>query len=112
MRILFVENHRVFATIAIAEFLADHVVTIAPSIATAISLLDQQTFDTALVDYDLDDGKGTEVVRHLKRHAPQTRIIAVSSHDRGNTALLQAGANAACPKPNFHNITKLLNQLG
>jgi len=108
MRVLLVENHEVFATIVVERFLAAHHVTIAPTVQRARDLLASSAFDAALVDYDLDDGKGDELVRHLAAHAPTTRIIGISSHTAGNAALRAAGAHAICAKQDFARIATFL----
>jgi len=103
MKILFVENHEVFASTVIAQFLSEHDVIVVPTIAQAMSML-SGTFDVALVDYDLPDGKGTEVVRALRANGFEGGIVAVSSHDEGNAALRAAGATRTCSKKDFRNI--------
>lgn len=110
MRILFVENHQVFADTVIAAFLSDDEVTVVPTLRAALAL-DANTFDVALVDYDLDDVKGDAVVRELRRASPLIPIVAVSSHADGNAALLAAGANAACPKAEFAKRRSMLTEL-
>ena len=111
-RILLVENHEVFAKIVVAQFLAGHQVVHVMSISDAKRQLTQANFDVVLVDYDLDDGKGVEVVRAAKhvRHPPQ--VIAMSAHDAGNNALVCAGADAVCRKTAFQEISALLEKVG
>jgi DNA-binding response OmpR family regulator len=104
MKILFVENHSVFAQQAITHFLSVHQVTVAPSLSVARSSLAANQFDLLLIDYDLDDGKGEELVRELRRVGNMIRIIGVSARDEGNAALLQAGANDICSKMEFNRI--------
>lgn len=111
MRILYVENHAEFAATVCASFLADHEVQIAPSIASARIALRAARFDAILVDYDLDDGKGDEIVRWARLFAKGSKLVAVSSHDDGNQALLRAGAHATCPKLRFSQIRDVLGQL-
>ncbi len=104
MRILFVENHPRFAAIATKAFLPSHVVTIVPSLAAARLAQSQSAFDVVLVDFDLDDGKGDELVAEMQSQAKRAVIIAVSSHAAGNQALSEAGADAVCSKMDFQNI--------
>ena len=108
MKILFVENHSIFAKQVISCFLSDHEVTVLPSLNAARVSLGKNHFDAILVDYDLDDGKGAELVRELREQGSRLRIIGVSSHDRGNAALLDAGADAICSKMNFDHIQEIL----
>lgn len=62
MIILFVENHRPFATTGIDQCLRDHAVFLATTVAEAKVAIHER-FDIALVDYDLPDGKVTRVER-------------------------------------------------
>src|SRR3954469_15055060 len=98
MRILYVENQSVFAQNVIRQFLSDHSVVVVPTIAAAEDALRHSTYDLLLVDYDLDDGKGDALVRRLDR---SITVIAVSSHNEGNAALMRAGAADVCSKMSF-----------
>src|SRR2546429_45026 len=106
MRILYVENHRVFAEGVRQQFLAEHEVTIVESLAAARQALKLDTFDLLLVDYDLDDGKGDELVRALRDTGDKVPVVAASSHQAGNVALLKAGASVVCSKMDFDNIRR------
>ena len=109
LNILFVENHAVFAANVIGQFLSRHSVTLVPSLSAARLALDKGTFDLLLVDYDLDDGKGDELVREQSIAGKPMPAIAVSSHDGGNTALLRAGAVAVCNKMEFDRIQTVID---
>ena len=76
MRILWVENHAVFIRMA-RSFLSQHELTIVPSVSAAKAAL-TQPFDAVLVDYDLDDGKGSEVVGFIRELAVRPVVIATS----------------------------------
>ena len=108
MTILFVENHTRFANITAQTFLAAHSVTIVSHISDAKKMLSQSVFDVVLVDYDLDDGKGIELVRWIRERDIRSCVIAVSAHDQGNAALAQAGTDAICGKSNFKDIEKTI----
>src|SRR2546428_13925257 len=98
MRILYVENHPVFAKNVIAQFLSQHVVTVVPSLAQARRALETGGFDILLVDYDLDDGKGDALVKELGISGSPPIAIGVSSHDEGSCgswARLVACSNVA-----------------
>ncbi len=109
--ILYLENHAVFAEQVTQRFLADHRIVVVPSISEAREALQRATFDLIFSDYDLDDGKGDEFVRGAKISHPDTPIVAVSSHEAGNTALLQAGAAAVCSKMEFNRIGQVIEVL-
>jgi DNA-binding response OmpR family regulator len=108
MRILFVDNHPEFTAIVVPTFLAADTVVIVPTIAEAKQCFASASFDVVLVDYDLDDGKGDEFVRWL-RTTSAVRIVGVSARDRGNEALVAAGADAVCAKIHFSKIQHALS---
>jgi len=111
MNILYVENHRQFAAIAVKTFLAGHTVRVVPSLAAARQALAQSDFDLVLLDHDLDDGKGTELASELQARSDRPLIIAASSHAAGNEALLKAGADAVCGKREFAGIGAVMTKL-
>ena len=111
MRILYLENHAVFAANVIGQFLSRHSVTVAPSLADARRALDTGSFDLLLVDYDLDDGKGDALVKELYASSRPMLAIGVSSHDEGNAALLRAGAVAVCSKMHFDRIQSVIDSV-
>ena len=108
MNILYLENHAVFAEQVTRQFLAAHRVTVVPSLSAARIALSSGSFDLVLSDYDLDDGKGEEFVRECRAALPRLPIIAVSSHDAGNEALVRAGASAVCSKMEFDRIGQVM----
>ena len=109
LHILYVENHAVFATNVINQFLVRHEVTVASSLAEARRLLETGRFDLLLVDYDLDDGKGDALLKELHASGKSVPAIGVSSHDEGNTALLRAGAVSVCSKMQFDRIQSVID---
>jgi DNA-binding response OmpR family regulator len=108
MKILFVENHSVFAQQVITHILSAHQVTVVPSLSEARLSLAAKQFDLLLVDYDLDDGKGEELVRELRTAGNKIRIVGVSAREEGNAALLHAGVDAICSKMEFDRIQELI----
>jgi DNA-binding response OmpR family regulator len=111
MNILFLENHSVFAQNVARQFLAAHRVSIVPSLAEARAALAKENYDLVLSDYDLDDGKGDTFVGECRASRPQLPIIAVSSHDAGNAALVRAGASAVCGKMEFDRIEQVIRMI-
>ena len=111
MNILYIENHAIFAAEVCQQFLSSHAVEVVPSLAAARQSLASKHYDFLLVDYDLDDGKGDELVRAARGLYPHLRIIAVSAHDAGNAALLKAGASAVCGKMEFNKIQSVIESL-
>lgn len=111
MNILYLENHAVFAQQVTRQFLSAHRVTVVPSLTAARNALAAGSFDLVLSDYDLDDGKGADFVRECRASHPHIPVIAVSSHDEGNAALLAAGACAVCGKMHFDQIQQIIGGL-
>ncbi len=111
MRILFVENHETFATSVVGAFLEEHEVDVVPDIASAKARVTSGDYDAMLVDYDLDDGKGVELVDYVRASSNDVPIVAASAHARGNDELEAAGANGRCPKHRFHLIERVLLEL-
>lgn len=108
MNILWVENHPQFVRLAARSFLTAHALTVVPSLSAARAALASVSFDAVLVDFDLDDGKGDELVRDLRQLPGRPWLIAASAHEDGNRALVEAGADAVCPKTRFAQIGAVL----
>jgi CheY-like chemotaxis protein len=104
VRILFVDNHPAFTDVVIRQFLGSYEVTVVPTIAAAKNALAAAEYEVVLVDYDLDDGKGDELVRWLHAEGLRVPAVAVSARAEGNDALLAAGVRAVCPKVAFSGI--------
>ena len=102
MRILFVDNHPEFTGVVTHAFLSKHVVVVVPTVAAARAAAEASSFDVALVDYDLDDGKGDVFVRWVRSDdSRRLPIVAVSARRDGNDALVRAGAEHVCSKAEF-----------
>ena len=108
MKILMVEDHDLFAHNVISTFLTAHDVTLVAAIAVAKERLRSEAFDLLLVDFDLEDGKGDELVRWARVERIDTPIIAISSHEHGNAMLKASGANAICSKMEFGTIADVI----
>lgn len=112
MKILFVENHKIFANLITRRLLAQHDVAIVPSLKESRRVLQNDYFDLVLIDYDLDDGKGSELIEELKTREIVPVIIGISSHEKGNEILLNRGADTICSKKELpDNINKIIDNL-
>jgi DNA-binding response OmpR family regulator len=111
VNILYVENHSVFAENVKRQFLSQHLVTVVPSLAVARQTIQEKSFELLLVDYDLDDGKGDELVRELRVSGSPAIVIGVSSHADGNAALIKAGAATVCSKMEFDQIQMVIDSV-
>jgi CheY-like chemotaxis protein len=110
MRLLWVEDHATFVHFAGRQFLSAHAVTVAASLAEARRALAEQPFDAVLLDYDLPDGKGAELLDFLRQLPTRPAVLAVSSHEAGNRALLEAGADGVCAKGQFADVGAALTR--
>jgi CheY-like chemotaxis protein len=108
VQLLWVENHVVFARMASRQFFAVHDLTVVPSIAKAKEMLVVRTFDAVLLDYDLDDGKGTTLLEFVRQLPTVPVVVATSAHEDGNRLLLEAGADAVCTKGKFAEISAVI----
>jgi CheY-like chemotaxis protein len=111
VNILWVKNHSQFARLAARRFLVGHSVTGVPSLAAARAALTGGTFEVVLIDFDLDDGKGPELIPWVKQNPRPPVIVATSAHEAGNRALVDAGADAICGKLEFAEIEGVLRRL-
>jgi CheY-like chemotaxis protein len=111
VKILFIENHAIFAKTVINQFLSGHVVTVVPGLAAARTTLESATFDLILIDYDLDDAKGDALISELRSARKTIPILGVSAHEAGNSALLRAGAAAVCSKMHFDRIQDVIDSV-
>jgi DNA-binding NtrC family response regulator len=63
--------------------------------------LDQGNFDLALVDVNLPDGSGLELLKSVKRESPDTGVIMITAYDSSQTAFQASkeGAESYVTKP-------------
>lgn len=68
---------------------------------TAMTLIDKKSFDIALVDLRLTDMDGLEIMRYLRRVAPQTSVIILTGYGTLDSAIeaLRQGAHDYVTKP-------------
>lgn len=111
MRILLVESHETFAQVVVGAFLREHEVTIHNTVLGAQHEFDVGGFDVVLVDYDLADFKGSELVKYIRKSGYDIHIIGISARDECNDLLLAAGASEVCNKMNFDRIGEMLDKL-
>jgi DNA-binding response OmpR family regulator len=111
MKVLFVENHAELAAVTVTAFLAVHEVEVVATLVGARAALARGNFDVALVDYDLDDGKGDVLVRWMRERGHSLPIVAVSARTEGNEALVAAGADRVCGKLEMSRIASVIDEL-
>lgn len=74
---------------------------IAYDLATAHSLLAEQTFDFCLTDLRLPDGSGLDLVKQISQHHPNTPVAVITAHGNMDLAIeaLKLGAFDFVNKP-------------
>jgi two-component system response regulator DesR len=106
VRIMLVEDHTAFRQV-LTFLLSDdpelEVVAQAGSVAEAREALEGglgETLDVAVVDLDLPDGDGREIIRELRRSSPGVGIMVLSATVRfeDNEEILEAGADVVLDK--------------
>lgn len=81
MNLLLVEDHPIFrfgVRQLIAQRWPEATIVEAGSLAEAQQAVRQQSFDLALLDLNLPDSEGLEIVSHLQRSAPGARLLVLS----------------------------------
>lgn len=68
---------------------------------SALSLIDQNSFDVALVDLRLTDMDGLDIVRHLRQVSPKTSVIILTAYATLDSSIeaLRQGAHDYLTKP-------------
>jgi len=66
-----------------------------------LKCLDDHLYDLALVDVNLPDGSGLDVLKSLKRESPDTGVIMITAYDSSQTAFQASkeGAESYVTKP-------------
>ena len=111
MRLLFVEDNVAFRKTVLQEFLGGHEVTCAGSLLEARRQVATGSFDAVLLDYDLPDGKGEELIPDLLAAGLEGRIVATSAFGENNVRLLLAGASATVRKADFRSVGAILSRI-
>ncbi len=113
--ILVVEDEQLLAR-NIARYLErqQYEVAQAPTVARSIAAYEELRPDIVLVDHNLPDGTGIELIRHIRQRDLDTKIIMITAH--GNVALavtvMKAGADDYLTKPvSLEEVGLLVNRL-
>jgi len=73
----------------------------AATAAEGLKRLDAGAYDLALVDVNLPDGSGLDVLKNLKQESPDTSVIMITAYDSSQTAFQASkeGAESYITKP-------------
>jgi DNA-binding NarL/FixJ family response regulator len=104
IRVALVDDHQLIAELLSRalerqpdrfEFLGN-----APRLADVGPLLRQDPADVVLVDYSLPDGRGSDVLRLVRRHWPRARLVLFSGHSEADILheAIAAGADGILTK--------------
>jgi PAS domain S-box-containing protein len=114
-RVLLVDDHAAIREALANAFAADDglvVVGQAGSLAEARQLLDD--VDIAIIDIELPDGDGGELIAELRAASPDAQALVLSAHvDRASTAkLVESGAAAVLSKAtHLHEVVAAVRRL-
>ena len=91
--------------------LENYEVTLAPDAAAGLSALSNKRFDVVLLDLNLPDGNGLDVVRDIRRYDTDTPVIVLTAYGSVENAVaaIKHGANDFFTKP--WNNDKLLIEI-
>ncbi len=109
MKILYVDDHTPFRAVVQRRFLAGHDVTGAENLAEARRRLAESDFDVLLLDYQLRDGLGEELIPEAA--AKSVKVIACSANAEQNERLVSAGAMGVISKNEFSKLAEKLESL-
>lgn len=95
--VLILEDHtevRVWLSSLVQKSFEGTNITQTSTVAQAMQALRGETFDLALIDYQLPDGLGVDVIREILKHSPQTYCVIATIFDDDKRILeaLKAGA--------------------
>ncbi len=102
LRVLFVDDEQSLQEFMRIELPAlGHEVTVCPDGPTALRVLQEQTFDAAILDLQMPGMTGIEVLHRLKQMAPDTEAIIQTGYASQDTAVeaLRLGAFDYITKP-------------
>lgn len=101
-RILVVDDEKIlrhFLRLHLQEH--GYLVSVAADGQTALQLIENNSFEVALVDLRLTDMNGLDIVRHLRQVSPDTRTIILTAYGTLDSAIeaLRQGAHDYLTKP-------------
>lgn len=112
VRVVIIDDHPVFADSLAMRLGAEpdvRVVETARTNAVGIASIDLRDPDVAIIDIEVGEESGIDLVEYVRARAPRTRVVIVTAHDDAETAIrvARAGASALVPKdaPSDHLVS-------
>ncbi len=100
--ILIVEDESLVAR-NLARFLdkRGHSATIAMTVKQGMARYEEMRPDIALIDYNLPDGNGMTLIKHIRQHDRATKLVMITAHGSVAVAVeaMKAGADDYLTKP-------------
>ena len=98
-RMMIVEDHSAFAQALQIVLGGGTEVVLARTVEEGRALIgDGGPFDVVVLDLNLPDGEGTDLVPDIRQRRPQTRVVVLSARDDIGEVASKAGADIAIPK--------------
>lgn len=102
LRVLCVDDDESIAQLFESELPAlGHTVTVCRNPSEAITAVDKNTFDAAIIDLRMPGGSGWDVIEHLRDNSPHTEYIISTGHGGVEETIraIRMGAYDFLPKP-------------
>ena len=116
LRVLFVDDDESISGLLESELpRMGHAATICRSPGEAITTVEKNTFDAAIVDLRMPGGSGWDVIDHLREHSPETAYVISTGHGSMDDAIraVRMGAYDFLPKPvSLFEISAVLQRIG
>lgn len=116
LRVLFVDDDETIANLMESELpRMGHATTVCRNPSEAISAVEKNSFDAAVVDLKMPGGSGWDVIDALRKTSPDTEYVISSGHGNMDDAIraIRMGAYDFLPKPcTLFEISAALQRIG
>lgn len=116
LRVLFVDDDETIANLMESELpRMGHSTTVCRNPGEAISAVEKNSFDAAVVDLKMPGGSGWDVIDALRKTSPDTEYVISSGHGNMDDAIraIRMGAYDFLPKPcTLFEISAALQRIG
>lgn len=108
MKILHVEDNVKFRDLVANDILKNHDIDGADDGSDGIRMFDQGEYDLVLLDYQMHEIHGPEVLKHIRLTNQNIPVIAMSMDDHLNKELMKLGASITVAKRDVDLLAKAL----